>query len=63
MILIFDRLTFQLSNSEEKLGNLPVIALFALFSNPFGSVLVDLLAKMTLDLIDDIDFDKRSHFR
>ena len=57
MTLTFDRLTFQLSNSEEQLGNLYDIALSTLFSSPFGSVWVDLLSKLTLDLIDDLDLD------
>ena len=63
MTFTFDRLTFQLSNSEEQLGNLYDIALSTLFSSPFGSVWVDLLSKLTLDLIDDLDLDKRGHFR
>ena len=63
MILTFDRLTFQLSNSEEQLGNMYDIALSSSFSSPFGSVWVDLLSKLTLDLIDDLDLDKRGHFR
>ena len=63
MTLTFDRLTFQLSNSEEQLGNLYDIALSTLFSSPFGSVWVDLLSKLTLDLIDDLDLGKRGHFR
>ena len=63
MTLTFDRLTFQLSNSEEQLGNLNDIALSTLFSSPFGSVWVDLLSKLTLDLIDNLDIDKRGNFR
>ena len=63
MTLTFDRFTFQLSNSEEQLGNLYDIALSTLFSCPFGSIWVDLLSKLTLDLIDDLDLDKRGHFR
>ena len=62
MTLTFDRLTFQLSNTEE-LGNLYDIALSTLFISPFGSVWDDLLSKLTLDLIDDLDLDKRGHFR
>ena len=31
-------------------------------SSPFGSGWVDLLSKLTLDLIDDLDLDKRGHF-
>ena len=61
MTLIFDRLTFQLSNSEEQLGNLSVIALSTLLSTPVRSVLVDLLSKLTLYLIDDLEIDKRGH--
>ena len=63
MTLPFDRLNFQLSNSEEQLGNLYDITLSTLFSNPFGSVWVDLLSKLTLNLIDDLDLDKMNHFR
>ena len=63
MTLTFDRLTFQSSNSEEQLGNLYEIALSTLFSSPFESVWVDLLSKLISDLIDDLDFDKRGHFR
>ena len=63
MTLTFDRLTFQLGNSEEQLGNLYDIALSTLFSSPFGSVWVDLLSKFALNLIDDLDLDKRGHFR
>ena len=59
MTLTFDRLTFQLSNTEE-LGNLYDIALSTLFISPFGSVWADLLSKLTLDLIDDLDLDKTS---
>ena len=55
MTSALDRLTFQLSNSEEQLGNLYDIALSTLFSIPFGSVWVDLLSKLTLGLIDDLD--------
>ena len=40
-----------------------VIALSTLLSTPIESVLVDLLFKLTIDLIDDIDLDKRSHIR
>ena len=62
MTLTFDRLTFPLSNSEEKLGNLHDVALSTLFSNLFWSILVDLLSESTLDLIDDLEL-KRSHFK
>ena len=55
MTLPFDRLNFQLSNSEEQLGNLYGIALSTLSSNPFESVWVDLLSKLTVDLINDLD--------
>ena len=61
--MTFDRLTFQLSNSVEQLGNLYDIALSTLLSRTFRSVWVDLLPKLTLDLIDDLDLDKRGHFR
>ena len=61
--LTFDRLTFQLCNSEEQLGNLYDIALSTLLSSPFGSVWFDLLPKLTLGLVDDLDLDKRGHFR
>ena len=57
MTLTFDRLTFQLNNSEEQLGILYDIALSTSFSSPFGSVLVNLLSKLTLDLVDDLDLD------
>ena len=63
MTLTFDRFTFLLCSSEEQLGNLSVIALSTLLSTPVRSGLVDLLFKLTLDLIDDLDLDKRSHFR
>ena len=63
MTLTFDRLTFQLSNSEEQLGNLYDIALSTVFSSPFGSVWVDLLSELTLDLFDDLGLDKTGHFR
>ena len=63
MTLTSDRLTFQLSNSEEQLGNVYDFALSTLFSSPFGSVMVDLLSKLTLDLIGDLDLDKRGHLR
>ena len=36
--MIFDRLTFQLSKSEEQLEKLSDVALSTLFSNPFGSL-------------------------
>ena len=62
LTLTFDRLTFQLSNSEEQLRNLYDIALSTLLSSPFGSVRVSLLSKLTLDLVDDLDLDKRGHF-
>ena len=52
MTLTFDRLTCQLSKSEEKLGNLSDVALSTLFSNPFGSFWVDFLSKLTIDLED-----------
>ena len=55
MTLTFNRLTFQLSKSEEKLGNLSDIALSTLFSNPFGPFWIIFLSKLTLDLIDDIE--------
>ena len=41
MTLTFDRLIFQLSNSEKQLWNLYDIAPSTLFSSPFGSVCVD----------------------
>ena len=63
MTLSFDRLTFQLSNSEDQIRNLSDVALSTLFNNPFGSFLVDLLFKSTLDLIDDLDLNKTRHFR
>ena len=63
MTLTFDKLTFQLSNSEEQLGNLYDIAPSTLLSSPFGEVWVNLLSKLTLDLVDDLDLYKRGHFR
>ena len=63
MALTFDRLTIQLSNSEEQFRNLSDVALSTLLSNQFGSFLVDLLLKLTLGPIDDHDLNKRSHFR
>ena len=36
------------------------VALSTLFINPFGLFCVDLMSKSILDLIDDIDFSKRS---
>ena len=63
MTLTFGRLTFQLCNSEEQLVNISVVALSTLLSTPVRSVLVDLLSKLTIDLIDDRDLDKRSHLR
>ena len=63
MTLTFDRLTFQLCNSEEQLGNLSVVALSTLLSTPVRSVLVDLMSKLTIELIDDLELDKRSHLR
>ena len=61
MTLTFDRLTFQLCNSEEQLEKLSIIALFTLLSTPVWSVLVDLLSKLTIDLITNLDIDKRRH--
>ena len=62
MTLIFHILSFQLSNSEEQLGNQSVIALSStLLSTPVRSILVDLLSKLTLDLIDDLEIDRREH--
>ena len=63
MTLTFDRLTFQLCNSEEQLGNLSVVALSTLLSTPVRSLLVDLMSKLTIELIDDLELDKRSHLR
>ena len=59
MTLTFDRLTFWFSNSEEQVRNLFDAALSTWFINPFGSVLVDLMSKLTLDFIYDIDLSKR----
>ena len=63
MTLTFDGLTFHLSNSVEQLGNLYDIALSTLLSNLFGSVRIDLLSKLILGLLDNLDLDKRGHFR
>ena len=61
MTLTFYRLTSQLSNSEEQLGNLYDIASSTLFSSPFGPVWVDLLSKLTINLVEDLDLNKRGH--
>ena len=63
MLLTFDRLSFQQSKSEEQLGSLSDVALSTLFSNPIGSCGFDFLFKLTLDLEDDLDINKRSYFR
>ena len=55
MTLTFDKLTFQLCNSEEQLGNLSVIAPSTLLSTPVRSVWVVLLSKLTLNLINDLE--------
>ena len=43
--------------------NLSDIALATLLSDPFRSVIVNLLSRLTLDLIDDFALDKRSLYR
>ena len=58
--IVLWQIDLQLSNSEEQPDNLYDIALFTLFSSPLGSVWVDLLSKLTLDLIDGLDLDKRA---
>ena len=63
MTFNFDRLTIQLSNSEEQLGNLSDVTLSTLFINPFESILVDLMSILTLDLIDDIDLNQKIPFK
>ena len=63
MTLTFDRLTFQLSKSEEQLGNLSDVALLTLLSNLFGTFWVDFQSKLTIGLKDGTDLKKRSHFR
>ena len=55
--------TFSLSNSEEQLGNLSEVAVSILLINPPGRFWLICCAKLTLDLIDDLDLYKRSHFR
>ena len=61
MTLTFAGLTVQLCISEEQLGNLSVIVLSTLLGTPVRSVLVDLLSKLTIDLIHILD--KKSHLR
>ena len=39
-----------------------IVAISTLFSSPFGPVWVDLLSKLNLDLVDDLDLDKKGHF-
>ena len=56
MTLIFDRLTFQLSFMSD-------VALFTLLIYLFGSALVDLMSKFTLELVDDLYLNKMSHYR
>ena len=66
MTMTFDWLPFNLAtvkNNFETCMILYDIALSTLFSSPFESVWVDLLSKLTLDLIDDLDLDKRGNFR
>ena len=61
--LDFLKSTFPLSNSEEQLGNLSELAVSTLFINPPGPFWLICCAKLTLYLIDDLDFFKRNHFR
>ena len=60
MTLTFKKMTFQSSKNVEQLGNLSNVALSTLFSNPIGPDLVDFLSKLTLDIKDDLDPNKRS---
>ena len=50
MTLTFDRLTFQLSKSEEQPGSLSNVALSTLFCNPFRSFLVNFCQNLPLTL-------------
>ena len=63
MTLTFEKLTFPLSNSEEQLGNLSDVAVSTLLKIHPGPFWLICCAKLTLDLIDDIDLYKRTHFR
>ena len=63
MTSTIEKLTFPLSNSEEQLGNLSDVGVSTLLINPPGPFWMVCCAKLTLDLIDDLDFYKRIHFR
>ena len=63
MTMTFEKWTFPLSNSEEQLGNLSEVAVSTLLINPDGPFWLMCCAKLTLDLIDDLDLYKRSQFR
>ena len=56
MTLTFEKLTFPLNNSKEQLGNLSEVAVSTLLINPHGPFWLFCCAKLTLDLIDDIDY-------
>ena len=57
MALSFNRSTFQFSKSEEQLGKRSDVALSILFSNHFGSFLVDFVSILTIDLKYDRDLN------
>ena len=63
MAWTFDKVTFLMSNSEKPLGNLSEVAVSTLLINPPGPFWLICCAKLTLDLIDDLELYKRSHFR
>ena len=52
-----------LSNSEEQLGYLSEFAVSTLLINPPRPFWLICCGKLTLDLTDDLDLNKRSHFR
>ena len=53
--MTFEKLTFPLSNSKEKLRNLSDVAVFTLLINPPRPFWLICCAKLSLDLIDDLD--------
>ena len=55
MTLTFDRVTFQLSKSEEQLGSLADVVLSLLSSNPVGSYRVEFVSEFALELLVDLD--------
>ena len=63
MTLTFGILSFQLSKSEQQLEACLMLHCLVCLVIPFGSFWVDYLSKLTIDLEDDIDLNKRSHLR